>query len=111
MAGRGRMDGRVSGRSSSVAVAERSGSLSRLLGTGGGGRGRGAAAVASSAAGRGGDGGGVKMLDASDVEGLNRERAQRESLSAGLSSVEARKMERKRKLMEDAAASGLKRSR
>jgi hypothetical protein len=51
------------------------------------------------------------MLDASDVEGLNRERAQRESLSAGLSSVEARKMERKRKLMEDAAASGLKRSR
>lgn len=111
-AGRGRMDGRVGGRSSSAAVAGRSGSLSRLLGTGGGGRGRGAVAVASSAAGRGGgSGGGVKMLDASDVEGLNRERAERESLSAGLSSVEARKMERKRKLMEDAAASGLKRSR
>ncbi len=109
MAGRGRTDGRTGGRLSTS--AGRSGSLSRLLGTvRGGGRGRGATAAVASTAGRGG-GGGVKMLDASDVEGLTRVRAERESHAAGLSSVEARKIERKRKLMEEAAASGLKKSR
>ncbi len=110
LAGRGRTESRVGGRLPTS--AGRSGSLSRLLGTVGVGRGQGAAAAVASMsiAGRGG-GGGVKILDASDVEGLNRMRAERESHAAGLSSVEARKIERKRKLMEEAAASGLKKSR
>ena len=109
VAGRGRTDGRAGGRLSTS--PGRSGSLSRLLGTArGGGRGRGAVAAVASTTGRGG-GGGVKMLDASDVEGLARVRAELESHAAGLSSVEARKIERKRKLMEEAAASGLKKSR
>ena len=94
-----------------MAVPGRSGSLSRLIGMGGRGRGAAAATADASARGGGGGGGGVKMLDASDVEGLHRAQAERESVAAGLSSVEARKIERKRKLMEEAAASGLKKSR
>lgn len=111
VAGRGRIDGRIGGRSSNMAVPGRSGSLSRLIGMGGRGRGAAAATADASARGGGGGGGGVKMLDASDVEGLHRAQAERESVAAGLSSVEARKIERKRKLMEEAAASGLKKSR
>ena len=65
--------------------------------------------------GRGGGGGGVsggvKILDPSDVEAANRAQAERESNAMDINSVEARKLERKRKLMEDAIASGLKKMR
>lgn len=49
----------------------------------------------ASTARREGGGGGVKMLDESDVEGLNRMRAEHESHAAGVSSIEARKIERR----------------
>ena len=74
-----------------------------------------------SSVGRGGRGGGggssssgggtgetkMKMIDASEVEDLTRAAAEREK-TANMSTVQARKLERKRKLMESAAASGLR---
>ena len=131
-AGGGRMvGGRVGGRSLGR-DGGRMGSLSRLL-VAGGGRGRGAVSTAtpsSSSAvplhrrvqarailnegGRRGMGGTkMKMIDVSEVEGLNRAQAEREKNdgiggTSSLSSVQARKLERKRKLLEDAAASGLR---
>ena len=131
-AGGGRMvGGRVGGRSLGR-DGGRTGSLSRLL-VAGGGRGRGAVATATTSSslaaplhrrvqaqavlnegGRGGMGGTkMKMIDVSEVEGLNRAQAEREKNdgiggTSSLSSVQARKLERKRKLLEDAAASGLR---
>ena len=130
--GGGRMvGGRVGGRSLGR-DGGRMGSLSRLL-VAGGGRGRGAVATATTSSssavplhrrvqarailnegGRGGMGGTkMKMIDVSEVEGLNRAQAEREKNDAiggtsSTSSVQARKLERKRKLLQDAAASGLR---
>lgn len=58
----------------------------------------------------------MKMIDVSEVEDLNRaqmERDRNDAIVGGASSslsssVQARKLERKRKLLEDAAASGLR---
>ena len=126
--GGGRVGGRSLGRDGG-----RLGSLSRLL-VAGGGRGRGAVAATTTSSlmvaplhrrvqarailtegGRGGIGGTkMKMIDVSEVEDLNRAQAEREKNDAigggmsSLSSVQARKMERKRKLLEDAAVSGLR---
>ena len=113
MAGRGRL-GTAGGRS---------GSLSRLVaGAGRGGRSAplqrrapGAARALLSSTGRGGGGAGgggggeskMKMIDASEVEGLNRELGERTKLE-NMSTVEQRKAERKRKLLEKAAESGLR---
>merc|ERR1719145_135078 len=47
----------------------------------------------------------MKVIDASEVEGLNRAQAERERRRG---SVQSRKLERKRKLLADAAASGLR---
>lgn len=108
--------GNIAGR---IAIAGRSGSLGRL---GAGGRGRAAALVgqaplqrrtpgstrsilnssARSGGVSGGDASKMKMIDVAEVEGLNRAQMERESL-AGMS-----KTERRRKLLEDAAAAGLR---
>ena len=131
-AGGGRIAGKHVGGRSLGRDGGRTGSLSRLL-VAGGGRGRGAVSTAtpsSSSAvplhrrvqarailnegGRDGRGGTkMKMIDVSEVEGLNRAQAEREKNdviggTSSLSSVQARKLERKRKLLEDAAASGLR---
>lgn len=115
--------GRVGGR---LGTAGRSGSLSRLGGAGKtGGRAvsavshaplqrrvPGAARATLSASGRGGGGAGgeaskMKMIDVKEVEGLNRAKQEREK-QALEDSVQSRKAERRRKLLEDAAASGLR---
>lgn len=97
------------------ALAGRSGTLSRLAGAG-----RGVAAAAGKAplarrvpgskqsllnsAARGtGDSSKMKMIDVSEVQGLNRAQKEREQLST--------KEARKRKLMEDAKASGLRKEK
>ena len=71
-------------------------------------RGRGGMAVAAAAA--AGSGTKMKMIDVAEIEGL-AQAAQVKNDVSGLSAVELRKLERKRKLLEDAAASGLKKSR
>lgn len=67
------------------------------------------AARALVAGSRGGGGGEtkMKMIDASEIEGLTRVAAEREK-NSNMTSVQARKSERKRKLLQDAAASGLR---
>ena len=71
-------------------------------------RGRGGMAVAAAAA--AGSGTKMKMIDVAEIEGL-AQAAQVKNDVSGLSAVELRKLERKRRLLEDAAASGLKKSR
>ncbi|KAL3798821.1 hypothetical protein HJC23_004609 [Cyclotella cryptica] len=108
--------GNTAGR---LAMAGRSGSLGRF---GAGGRGRAAALVGQTPLQRrtpgstrailnssvrtggvsGGDASKMKIIDVAEVEGLNRTQMERESL-AGMS-----KSERRRKLLEDAAAAGLR---
>ena len=74
-------------------------------------RGRGGMAVAAAvAAAAAGSGTKMKMIDVAEIEGL-AQAAQVKNDVSGLSAVELRKLERKRKLLEDAAASGLKKSR
>jgi len=70
-------------------------------------RGRGGMAVAAAAAGKGTK---MKTIDVAEIEGL-AQAAQVKNDVSGLSAVELRKLERKRRLLEDAAASGLKKSR
>ena len=101
------------------ALAGRSGTLSRLAGAGRG-AGRGVAAATGKAplsrrvpgskqvllnsAARGtGDSSKMKMIDVSEVQGLNRAQKEREQVST--------KEARKRKLMEDAKASGLRKEK
>jgi hypothetical protein len=129
----GRMGGERIGGRSLGRDGGRLGSLSRLQ-VAGGGRGRGAVAATATSlsmaaplhrrvharailteGGRGGIGGTkMKMIDDSEAEDLNRAQAEREKNDAtgvgtsSLSSVQARALERKRKLLEDAAASGLR---
>jgi len=124
----GRGGGRLGGR-----TGGRVGSLARLTGGRGTTTGRGsmsaplqrrvpgaARAILNSTSGRGrgtisgkasGGGGGektkMKMIDASEVEGLTRQANEKEKTS-NMTSVQARKLERKRKLMETAKASGLR---
>lgn len=83
--------------------------LSSSSNGGGGNRGSASAGTASAAAGGGGGGESskMKMIDISEIEGLNRMQADREK-NVNMTSVQARKLERKRKLLEDAAASGLR---
>ena len=100
-------------RGRGVPPAGRSGTLSRLAGTGRATAAAGKAPLArrvpgskqallnSSARGTGGDSSKMKMIDVSEVQGLNR--AQREQLTT--------KEARKRKLMEDAKASGLRKEK
>ncbi|KAL7455619.1 hypothetical protein ACHAWC_007159 [Mediolabrus comicus] len=96
-------------------LAGRSGSLSRLAGTGRATAAAGKAPLArrvpgskqallnSSARGKGGDSSKMKMIDVSEVQGLNRAQQVREQLTT--------KEARKRKLMEDAKASGLRKEK
>ncbi|KAL7471863.1 hypothetical protein ACHAXS_012170 [Conticribra weissflogii] len=58
----------------------------------------------------GGESSKMKVIDVAEVEGLNRAQKEREKMEQQ-SSVEARKAERKRKLLEQAAKSGLKSNR
>lgn len=95
--------------------AGRSGTLSRLAGTGRATAAAGKAPLArrvpgskqallnSSARGTGGDSSKMKMIDVSEVQGLNRAQQVREQLTT--------KEARKRKLMEDAKASGLRKEK
>jgi len=125
--GRGRRLG-TTGRIGGSTAGARGGMANRLDNAGrlGGGR---ASAVAASraplqrrvpgstramlnASGRGGVGTGgepskMKVIDVTEVEGLNRAQKEREKMEQQ-NSVEARKAERKRKLLEQAAKSGLK---
>lgn len=52
----------------------------------------------------------MKMIDTSEVESLNRAKQEREK-EANMSTVQGRKLERKRKLLEDTKASGLRNNR
>jgi hypothetical protein len=71
-------------------------------------QGRGGMAVVAAAA--AGSGTKMKMIDIAEIEGL-AQAAQVKNDVSSLSAVELRKLERKRKLLEEAAASGLKKSR
>lgn len=96
-------------------LAGRSGTLSRLAGTGRATAAAGKAPLArrvpgskqallnSSARGTGDDSSKMKMIDVSEVQGLNRAQQVREQLTT--------KEARKRKLMEDAKASGLRKEK
>jgi len=128
----GRISGRGGGRLGVGRTGGRVGSLARLTGGRGTTTGRGsmsaplqrrvpgaARAILNSTSGRGRGGtisgksssGGektkMKMIDASEVEGLTRQANEKEKTS-NMTSVQARKLERKRKLMETAKASGLR---
>lgn len=131
----GRISGRGGGRLGVGRTGGRVGSLARLTGGRGTATGRGsksaplqrrvpgaARAILNSTSGRGRGGGMVsgkascggggektkmKMIDASEVEGLTRQANEKEKTS-NMTSVQARKLERKRKLMETAKASGLR---
>lgn len=106
--------GRAS-RGRGAPLAGRSGTLSRLAGTGRATAAAGKAPLArrvpgskqallnSSARGTGGDSSKMKMIDVSEVQGLNRAQQVREQLTT--------KEARKRKLMEDAKASGLRKEK
>jgi len=71
------------------------------------GRGRGGTISGKASSGGGGEKTKMKMIDASEVEGLTRQANEKEKTS-NMTSVQARKLERKRKLMETAKASGLR---
>lgn len=119
VAGRMGAAGRMAGRSGSLGrLGGRVGTAGRL-GAGMAGRGRAAALVGqtplqrrvpgstramlnSARPGAGGDASKMRMLDVSEVEGLTKAQNEREKL-AGMT-----KAERRKKLLEDAAASGLR---
>ena len=111
--GRGTGGGRVGSISAPLQRRVPGAARSAILNSSSSGRGSVSSAGRGGRGGGGGSGGGgagetkMKMIDASEVEGLTRAAAEREKTS-NLSTVEARKLERKRKLMESAAASGLR---